>query len=115
MGNQPSRLQVTNPGEAARLEEQLLPHKAAQELAHRAHALSDPGRLILLKLVSDAGKSCVGDLCLISGMEQGSTSRNLRILWRADLLHRWVLSGSAMYRLTPLGEQLLAALLTEPE
>jgi DNA-binding MarR family transcriptional regulator len=115
MGNQPTGLRATNPGKAARLEKQLLSYDQAQELAHQAHALADPNRLILLKLISDAGQSCVGDLCLIAGMEQANTSRNLRILWQAGLLKRWVLSRSAMYRLTPTGERLLAAIIAHED
>ena len=115
MGNQPSRLQVTNPGEAERLESQLVSYEEAQNLARRGQALADPNRVILLKLISDAGQSCVGDLCLIAGMEQANTSRNLRILWDAGLVKRWVLSRSTMYRPTDAGLRLLAALLPQPE
>jgi DNA-binding MarR family transcriptional regulator len=115
MGNQPSRLQVTNPGEAAGLEKRLIPYDQAQQLARQAQALADPNRVTLLALLNDAGISCVGDLSLIAGMEQSNTSRNLRILWDAGLIERWTLSRSTMCRPTDTGKRLLAALLPQPD
>jgi DNA-binding transcriptional ArsR family regulator len=113
MGNQPARLQVTNPGAADALRQRLLPREEAQRLSRKAHALSDPNRIALLALLRDAGQSCVGDLCLITGLEQSGVSRNLRILWDADLVERWVLSRSAMYKPSEDGQRLLAALVGE--
>jgi DNA-binding transcriptional ArsR family regulator len=85
----------------------------AQRLSRQAQALSDPIRLTLLAILRDAGQSCVGDLCLITEREQSGISRNLRILWDASLVSRWVLSGSAMYKPTEDGSRLLLALLNE--
>jgi DNA-binding transcriptional ArsR family regulator len=113
MGNPPTHLQVTNPGQAEALSERLLPREEAQKLARQAHAVSDPNRITLLALLRDAKQSCVGDLCLITGLEQSGVSRNLRILWSAGLLERWVLDRSAMYRPTETGERLLDALIGE--
>lgn len=102
-----------NPGQADRLRRELLPAGTADDLAVKGRALADGNRLILLKLVRDAGHACVSDLCLIADMEQSNTSRNLRILWQAGLLRRQVAHGYANYRLTPTGEDLLAAILDQ--
>lgn len=110
MGNQPAKLALTTEAKARSLRKKLLPYSEAVRPSRQAQAMSDPTRLILMRLLRDAERLCVTDLCLISGVEQGSTSRHLRVLWDAGLVSRERYYRAVIYRLTAAGERLLTAL-----
>lgn len=113
MGNQPPGLRWTKSGEAERLRAGLLDFERATRLGRQAQALSDPNRLVLLALLEEAGKTCVGDLCLLSGREQSGVSRHLRVLLDAGLVETQRFERLVVYRATARGQRLLAALLDE--
>jgi ArsR family transcriptional regulator len=113
MGNQPSKLALTSPGEAERLRERLLPFEQAYAASRQGQALSDATRLMLLALLRDAGETCVTDLCLIVEGEQAGVSRHLRILWEQGLVERQRYYRTVLYKLSENGERLLTALLDE--
>lgn len=68
---------------------------AAEDLARRFAALSDPVRLRLLSLVADAGEVCACDLLQPLGKSQPTVSHHTKILAEAGLIAgekrgRWV-------------------------
>lgn len=113
MGNPDLRLKDTSEGRAECLRAELLDPTEATRLARRSQALSDSTRLILLKLLGDAGELCVSDICLIIEREQSGVSRHLRILLDAGLVEKRRFDLWVYYKLSPTGERLLAALLAD--
>jgi len=113
MGNQPPGLRWTKPGEAKRLQANLLDFESASKAGREAQALSDPNRLTLMAVLAEAGKTCVGDLCLITEREQAGVSRHLRILLDAGLVRSQRFERLNVYRLSERGQQLLSMLLGE--
>lgn len=115
MGNQPPGLRWTKPGEAEQLRSGLLDFERATRLGRQAQALSDPNRLTLLALLSEAKRTCVGDLCLISGREQSGVSRHLRVLLDTGLVQTQRFERLIVYEPSERGQQLLTALLVGSE
>ena len=54
--------------------------EAAQQLAARFKALSDPTRLAIVNQLAAAGEVCVCDLVPASGLSQPTVSHHLRLL-----------------------------------
>ena len=69
------------------LEERLSP-AAADDLANRFKALSDPARLRLLSLIASCGEVCGCELVDDIGVSQPTLSHHLKVLTEAGLLER---------------------------
>ena len=61
---------------------------AADGLATRMKALSDPARLRLISLIASNGEMCVCDLTEPLGLTQPTVSHHLKVLATAGLVHR---------------------------
>lgn len=61
---------------------------AAEALATRLKALSDPARLRLVSLIASNGEMCVCDLTEPLGLTQPTVSHHLKVLAAAGLVHR---------------------------
>jgi ArsR family transcriptional regulator len=70
---------ITEPG---------LTQSAAETLATRLKALSDPARLRLVSLIASNGEMCVCDLTEPLGLTQPTVSHHLKVLATAGLVHR---------------------------
>ena len=70
---------ITEPG---------LSQSAAEALAARMKALSDPARLRLVSLIASNGEMCVCDLTGPLGLTQPTVSHHLKVLATAGLVHR---------------------------
>lgn len=70
---------ITEPG---------LTQGAAETLATRLKALSDPARLRLISLIASNGEMCVCDLTEPLELTQPTVSYHLKILTTAGLVHR---------------------------
>lgn len=89
------------PGEAVAASS--LTPQSADQLAEILKAVSDPVRLRILSLIRQARESeaCVQDLTQQLGISQPTTSRHLKILVTAGLLHREQRGKWAWYRVAP--------------
>ncbi|MGY1856187.1 ArsR/SmtB family transcription factor [Modestobacter sp. SYSU DS0290] len=83
--------------------------------AERAKALADPTRLRVAAALATGGELCVCDLAWVTDLAQNLVSHHLRRLRAAGLAEARREGKLAMYRLTPAGAALLAALVGVPE
>lgn len=83
---------------------------AVATLAARAKALADPTRVRIAWALQHAGAPlCVCDLAWIVGRAENLVSHHVRTLRAAGLAASHRDGKMVLYRLTPVGEQLLAA------
>lgn len=88
--------------------------EAADQLASRLKAVSDPARLRLVSLVAahENAEACVCDLTEPLGLSQGTVSHHLKILVEAGIFDREKRGTWAYYSLVPGSlESVTAALL----
>jgi DNA-binding transcriptional ArsR family regulator len=85
--------------------------ESARVAADRARALGDPTRLRLASALSAGGELCVCDLAWVCGLAQNLASHHVRQLRLAGLAASRRDGRLVMYRLTPLGDALLAAVM----
>ncbi len=87
--------------------------EAADELARKLKALSDPGRLRLLSVVAShrGGEACVCDLSAGIELSQPTISHHLKVLKTAGLLESERRGSWVYYRVVPEALQQLAQLL----
>src|SRR5918996_6565492 len=95
---------------AERLRAECLDAAAAQVLAERAKALSDPTRLTLAAALGATDELCVCDLAWVSERAENLVSHHLRALRAAGLVSSRRDGKMVLYSLTPGGRALLAAL-----
>ena len=94
----------------------LLEEPVAREASERARALSDPTRLTLaaaLREAGEVGELCVCDLAWISSRAQNLVSHHLRTLRSHGIVVSRRSGKLVMYSLTPVGRDLLGAVLGE--
>lgn len=77
--------------------------------ANQAKALGDPTRLRIASALSLGEELCVCDLAWITELSQNLVSHHVRILRTADLATSRRNGKLVMYRLTEVGQRLLAA------
>ncbi|NOQ62035.1 metalloregulator ArsR/SmtB family transcription factor [Mycolicibacterium fortuitum] len=82
-----------------------------QSAASVAKALGDPTRLLIATALRTGEELCVCDMAWIVGAAQNLVSHHLRQLKNASLVTSRRNGKLVMYRLTPLGAQLTAAVL----
>ena len=87
----------------------LAPH-AAEELAGRAKALSDPTRVALAATLAATDELCVCDLSWIAGRPENLVSHHLRALRAEGLASSRREGKMVMYSATAAARALLAAL-----
>ncbi len=92
---------------------ELLDAGAAEQLAGRAKALSDPTRLTLAAALAATNELCVCDLSWIAGRAENLVSHHLRALRAEGLVTSRRDGKMAMYTMTEAGRSLLAALQAE--
>ncbi len=85
--------------------------QAAEPVAERLRALSDPSRLTLVAALRDGGELCVCDLAWIVERAHNLVSHHLRLLRSAGLVRSRRDAKMVMYSLTPVGHSLLTAVL----
>ena len=95
---------------AERLRAELLAPEAAEELARRAKALSDPTRLALAATLAATDELCVCDLSWIAGRAENLVSHHLRALRAEGLAESRREGKMVMYSATAACRVLLAAL-----
>lgn len=83
----------------------------AESAASVAKALSDPTRLMIAVVLSNGDELCVCDLAWVVGSANNLVSHHLRQLRNAGLVTSRRDGKLVMYRLTPLGDHLTAAVL----
>lgn len=88
--------------------------QVAERLAGRLRALGDPTRLALARSLGDGRELCVCDLSWIIERPQNLTSHHMAVLRSHGVVSARKQGKMTMYRLTPDGEQLLAAALWRP-
>jgi ArsR family transcriptional regulator, lead/cadmium/zinc/bismuth-responsive transcriptional repressor len=96
---------------AERLRAERLHQSAAQLLAERARALSDPTRLTLAVALGRTDELCVCDLAWVSERAENLVSHHLRVLRAAGLVRSRRDGKMVMYSLTGPGRSLLCAVL----
>lgn len=84
---------------------------AAVAAAALARALGDPTRLRLASALAVGVELCVCDLAWVCGLAQNLVSHHVRMLRTAGLATSRRDGKLVMYRLTPVGRVLLAAVL----
>ncbi len=100
---------------AERLRAELLSPAAAEALAGRAKALSDPTRLTMATALAATDELCVCDLSWIAGRQENLVSHHLRVLRAEGLAESRREGKMVMYSATAACRALLAALeATEP-
>ena len=82
-----------------------------ESAASAAKALSDPTRLMIATALSNGDELCVCDMAWVVGSAQNLVSHHLRQLKNAALVASRRDGKLVMYRLTPLGVHLTAAVL----
>jgi ArsR family transcriptional regulator, arsenate/arsenite/antimonite-responsive transcriptional repressor len=99
--------------EFAPLVHEPLSEQAADELARKLKALSDPGRLRLLSVVAShvGGEACVCDLSVGIDLSQPTISHHLKVLKSAGLLESERRGSWVYYRVVPQALQQLSELL----
>lgn len=83
------------------LHEGSLDREAAEALAIRIKALSDPARLQLLSAIAAAGEVCACDLTEPIGLKQPTVSHHLRLLVDAGFLTREQRGKWAYFSIVP--------------
>ena len=83
----------------------------AESAAGRAHALSDPTRLMLAEALSSADELCVCDLAWIVERAQNLVSHHVRTLRAHGIVRSRREGKMVMYALTDEGRALLSAVL----
>lgn len=83
----------------------------ASAAAGQARALGDPTRLRLASALAVGDELCVCDLAWVCGLGQGLVSHHVRQLRSAGLAASRRQGKLVMYRLTPVGRALVAAVL----
>jgi ArsR family transcriptional regulator len=79
-----------------------LPKQAAQALADRFKALSDPARVAIVNRIAGAGEVCTCQLTGPLGLSQPTVSHHLRVLREAGLIEVAYRRGTwTFYRLVP--------------
>jgi ArsR family transcriptional regulator, lead/cadmium/zinc/bismuth-responsive transcriptional repressor len=96
---------------AEQLRAKRLDPTAAQLLAERAKALSDPTRLTLTTALGDTDELCVCDLAWVSGRAENLVSHHLRALRAAGLVSSRRDGKMVMYSLSDAGRSLLDVVL----
>jgi DNA-binding transcriptional ArsR family regulator len=96
---------------AERIRNELLPEDTSAAAATRAAALGDPTRLRLAAALAGGEELCVCDLAWIAGRSENLVSHHVRALRSAGLARSRRQGKLVLYRLTPAGEALLAAVL----
>jgi ArsR family transcriptional regulator, lead/cadmium/zinc/bismuth-responsive transcriptional repressor len=96
---------------AERLRSERLDAGAAQQLAERAKALSDPTRLTLAAALAGTDELCVCDLAWVSERAENLVSHHLRALRAAGVVSSRRDGKMVMYSLTDAGRGLLRAVL----
>jgi len=89
----------------------LPPGEVVQRAAERARGLADPTRLRLALALAAGDELCVCDLAWVSGLAQNLVSHHVRQLRAARLAESRRDGKLVMYRLTPAGRTLLAAMI----
>ena len=97
---------------AEELRRRRLDAEAAEAVAARARALSDPTRLSLAVSLRDGRELCVCDLAWISGRAQNLVSHHLRALKEAGLAESRREGKIVFYSLTEAGTHLLEGVLS---
>ena len=99
--------------EFAPLVREPLSAEAADELARKLKALSDPGRLRLLSAVAShrGGEACVCELSAGIDLSQPTISHHLKVLKTAGLLEGERRGSWVYYRVVPQALQQLSQLL----
>lgn len=87
------------------------PHPTAPDNAAVLHALAEPHRTDLVRLLVDR-QLCVRDLVARTGMAQPLVSHHLKVLREAGLVESTVCSNLTVYRLRADTLRLLAGRLT---
>jgi ArsR family transcriptional regulator, arsenate/arsenite/antimonite-responsive transcriptional repressor len=86
-----------------------LPATAADDLAERFKALSDPARVVIVNRIAGAGEICTCQLTGPLGLSQPTVSHHLRVLKEAGLIQVARKRGTwTFYRLVPEAMQQLA-------
>jgi ArsR family transcriptional regulator, lead/cadmium/zinc/bismuth-responsive transcriptional repressor len=98
---------------AERLRAERLDRTAAQLLAERAKALSDPTRLMLAAALGATDELCVCDLAWVSERAENLVSHHLRALRTAGMVSSRRDGKMVMYSLTDSGRSMLTAVLDE--
>ena len=88
---------------------QLAGEDRARVLANQAKALGDPTRLRIAAALQLGEELCVCDLAWITELSQNLVSHHVRTLRMADLATSRRNGKLVMYRLTEVGQRLLAA------
>ncbi|WP_212755692.1 ArsR/SmtB family transcription factor [Pseudokineococcus marinus] len=88
--------------------------EALDDVAARAKALADPTRLRVATALATGGAMCGGDLAWVTGLATNLVSHHARALRAAGLAASRRDGKLVVYRLTPEGEALLAALTGTP-
>lgn len=83
----------------------------AEAAAARARAFGDPTRLRLASALAVGGELCVCDLAWVCGLAQNLVSHHVRRMRSVGLATSRRDGKLVMYRLTPVGGSLLAAVL----
>jgi len=83
----------------------------AAAAAVQARALGDPNRLRLASALAVGSELCVCDLAWVCGLAQNLVSHHVRLLRSAGLATSRRDGKLVMYRLTPVGEALLGAVM----
>jgi len=83
----------------------------ASRAAVQARALGDPTRLRLAAALAVGSELCVCDLAWVCGLARNLVSHHVRLLRSAGLASSRRAGKLVMYRLTPAGQALLAAVL----
>ena len=96
---------------AERIRGGLLSDDAAAAAALKAAALGDPTRLRLVAALTGGEELCVCDLAWIAGRSENLVSHHVRTLRAAGLARSRRQGKLVLYRLTPAGEALAAAVL----
>jgi DNA-binding transcriptional ArsR family regulator len=101
-----------------RVAEQLRKNRLAAEdadvAAGKAHALSDPTRLMLAAALLEASELCVCDLAWIAERSQTLVSHHVRALRTHGIVRSRRDGKMVMYSLTEEGRKLLASVLPAP-
>ncbi len=99
---------------AERVRAGLAAHDDGRLVAERARALADTTRVRVARALDLGGELCVCDLAWVCGVPQNLASHHARVLRSAGLADSRRDGKLVMYRLTPLGEELLARLVVAP-
>jgi ArsR family transcriptional regulator, lead/cadmium/zinc/bismuth-responsive transcriptional repressor len=99
---------------AERLRKKRLVPERAAVAAGRAHALSDPTRLMLAAALLEVSELCVCDLAWVAERSQTLVSHHVRALRAHGIVRSRREGKMVMYSLTKEGQTLLASVLPAP-